>query len=410
MRIVTQALVRRALPFAAFLVLSVTFCIAMLDRLATNLDDPQRAVEFADEDSLHYLRIADAFVEGRLADTVRPAHRQPLFPALLAAARASGADTSMGLGAVNVLVGLATLAVLLGAGWWLFGSWWIGLAGGIAYAANEFVHVHVADELLTEPLFVLVAVVAVVAAFKYLDASLESHLALAAAAAGLAYLARPNGLFLFVAMCITLLARDLLRHAATGRTAARPPGFRIALRGDAARSILRRYALALLVFVVVAAPSWVTRTAVYGNPVHHGYLSNYLWVDTYEEGHQSEVIYGPRHYFASHGPGDVLYRIAWGIGRVFVVAPTGFGWSGFLCHVAAMGGLLAAAVMRRPAGLFLAAFMLLQAGPLIWTAMANPGSRVHYGALLPFLLLYVMILVDLARRHFARYVDAACNP
>ena len=397
MRILTRdraALGRRAFPFAAFLVLSVAFCVAMVDRLAANLDDPQRAVEFADEDSLHYLRIADAFGEGRLADTVRPAHRQPLFPALLAAARASGADTLMGLGVVNVLIGLATLAVLFGAGRWLFGSWWIGFAGGIAYAANEFVHVHVADELLTEPLFVLVAVVAVVAAFKYLDAPRTSHLVLAAVAAGLAYLARPNGLFLFVALWTTLLAHDLIQPAGTRST-------------DPAGRIVRRYALLLLVFVVVAAPSWVTRTVVYGNPVHHGYLSNYLWVDTYEEGHQSDVFYGPGDYFAAHGPGDVLYRIAWGIGRVFVVAPTGFGWTGFLCHVAAMCGLLAAVLMRGRAGLFLAAFLLLQASPLVWTAMSNPGSRVHYGANFPFLLMGVMILGDLARRLSQRYVHAA---
>ena len=378
---VAATLTARALPFVMLLALSSIFCVTLYNRLAVTVTDPQRAAVFVAKDSKHYLEMAEAFEDGRLG-RLRP-HRQPLYPALLAAGKALGGDTPMAIGSVNLGIGLFTLFLLFGVGRWLFGSWWTGIAGGVVYASNEFVRVYIADRVMTEPTFVLAAIGAVAAAFKYLEDPRTRYLALASGAAGLAYLARPNGLFLFGAMCVALMTRDLLRGGDTGRR----------------QALAKRYAIAGCIFVVVAAPSWIPRTVVYGNPVYHGSLSNYLWVDTYEEGRISDPIYGPRDYLGSHDLGDVLHRVAWGVEYVFAVAPRGFGRSGLICYVVAMVGLLLAIGTRMPSRVFLTVFMLLQASPLIWTAMSNPNNRVVYGGLLPFLLVYVMILVDMARHY-----------
>ena len=373
-----MAINRRAgLALVALVALSGVFLFTVYQRLADTLTNPQRTERFVTGDSEHYLEMAEAFRDGRLVGMVTPAHRQPLYPALMAVGMASGADPLRAVGVVNATVGFATLLVLFGAGRWLFGSWWIGVFGGIAYAGNEFILYLVGERIMTEPVYVLVGTVATVAALKYLEDRRTLHLTLASGAAALAYLSRPNGLFLFAAMWATLLARDLLRRDVTDR-----------------RSLLRRYTLSLLVFVVIAAASWVPRTIVYGDPINHGYLSNYLWVDTYEEGHVGEAIYGPGDYFSSHGPGDVVSRLAWGVGYVFWTAPNSYGLSGLVFYLVAVLGLAAALAMRRTSLAFLALFMLLQLGPFVWTAMSNPTARVTYGALFPFLIIYVMMLAE----------------
>ena len=115
------------------------------------------------------------------------------------------------------------------------------------------------------------------------------------------------------------------------------------------RGLLGRYALAVFIFVVLAVPSWVPRMIVFDDPVYHGYLSNYLWVDTYEEGHINEPIYGPGDYFSSHDLGDVLDRITRGLVHVFWFwgAPGNYGVNGGTLYLIGMLGLVAAVLTRR---------------------------------------------------------------
>ena len=134
------------------------------------ISSPQRAELFVSKDSRHYLRMAEALADGQVVDSItQREHRQPLYPALLAVAMASGADTLMEFGTVNVVVGFATIFVLFGVGRWLFGSWWIGIVGGIAYASSEFIIHHIGERMMTEPTFALVTIMAVAAALKYLE-------------------------------------------------------------------------------------------------------------------------------------------------------------------------------------------------------------------------------------------------
>ena len=216
---------------------------------------------------------------------------------------------------------------------------------------------------------------------------------------------RPNGLFLFGALMATLVTSDLLRAGTSGRGGT-------AVAGRMPRrewSILTRHCAALLVFVAVAAPSWAPRTAAFGNPLHHGYLSNYLWVDTYEEGHVSRAIYGPADYFSSHGPGDVVRRFVHGVRHVFLVAPSAYvmapWWLGTAVYAVSLIGLLAAVWTRRRSHVLLTLLMLLQLCPFFWTGLSNPDSRVHYGALFPFLIVYVMVLANVASTFLAEKLE-----
>lgn len=381
------------LALVGLLLVSSVYLLAVYTALADTLADPKRAAAFTSGDSSHYLEMAEAFRSGQFLDkyvTVRP-HRQPLYPALLAAAMALRADDLMELATVNVIVGLVTIICLYGAGRWVFGSWWVGLAGALAYASSDFILRNISSRILTEPVFALAALLAVLFALEYMQRNRAVYLHLAAAGAGLAYLARPNGLFLMAAMSATLLAYDLLQRylsVSSGAGAAKAAFRSRALdRGN----LIGRFGAAALVFIIVATPSWIPRAIHYGDPVYHGYLSNYLWVDTYEEGHISEPKYGPRDYFLTHGFRDVVGRVGAGLEHVYWTAPIKIG---SVLYYLALIGMVGALVSLRPPYLFLILFMFVQSVPLIWTAISNPSLRVHYGGIFPFLLVFVMILID----------------
>ena len=68
------------------------------------------------------------------------------------------------------------------------------------------------------------------------------------------------------------------------------------------------YLVAVVIFLVASTPSWVPRLVYFGSPFHHGYLENYMWVDTYKEGHvgESYATYTWRDYFAHHQVRDMF--------------------------------------------------------------------------------------------------------
>ena len=441
------------------------------DRLEQTLSDPALSVAAVSKDSRHYVEMATAFHEGDWFEgIVERAHRQPLYPALLATAMAVGADSLRGLAVVNILVGGLTILLLLGIGRWVFARWWVGLIGALAYVSSEFIIGNIGGRLMTEPLYILVVTTTLAFALKYLETNRLAYLLGASAAAGLAYLTRPNGLFLFVAMWVTFLVHDLVRQVANGtddtscsegpaldfvenippkvviRHSAIAAGlglshlvfptllFPLALLwlttfaydlcvqykagtfhcawlarilslrlSKATMFILKRYLFVALTFAVLTVPSWLPRVIEYGDPLYHGYLPNYMWVDSYEEGH---VGGAPRYtvwdYVASHDVGDVAYRVAYGIAFVFWGSTDDFGVSGILFYLLALTGVGLGLRSCRLKHIMLVVFMCFQSSPLVWTALSNGNGRVTYSALFPFLLFYVMILsTELYRRRYA---------
>ena len=117
-----------------------------------------------------------------------------------------------------------------------------------------------------------------------------------------------------------------------------------------------------------------------------------MWVDSYEEGH---VGGAPRYtfwdYVNSHDVGDVVYRTTFGIMDVFWRVPDSYGASGVAFYLVALLGLVFSMLSYRLTCLAIAGFLLLQASPIVWTALSNGNGRVAYSALFPFLLIYVMV-------------------
>jgi hypothetical protein len=170
---------------------------------------------------------------------------------------------------------------------------------------------------------------------------------------------------------------------------------RVNWRAEGVRAI-KAYGLAVLVFVVVCAPSWIPRYAYFGNPIYHGYLSNYLWTDTYKEGHvgQRYAIYTARDYFSTHGAGDVAMRWLSGIGKCGFTIPIRTEEKIPLLYFLALAGFVM--TLWRGPGVYrtLALFGILQMLPLVWTNLSNPTIRVPYAASLPFEVIFAALFLS----------------
>lgn len=338
-------------------------------------------------DSEHYLAIADSLREGDFGMThVEPtgaadrAHRQPGYPALLAAAARLGVQRAPELARVNLALVVLSLWIA-----WLgtraaTGSALAGLvAAAIVYDAG-FLYDIATERLLTEPLYVAVSLGAASAALSYLTRPGAAALLGAAALAGLAYDVRVNGLLLAVSLGVAMVAADLRRGQ---RADPQAPPAELALHLPVAA-----YAAALALFVVVTVPSWVPRVLHAGNPVYHGYLPNYLWVDDYDRAHvPGPPRYSLSTYVAEHRPADAVRRLGWGMQRVFWDTPRDK--FGVVASIALLAAIVVLLALRNGPGLLLLAAGVLQAMPLAWTAMANPSRRLSAAALLPFAALVV---------------------
>ncbi|HVE16397.1 MAG TPA: hypothetical protein VNB29_06655, partial [Chthoniobacterales bacterium] len=265
-----------------------------------------------------------------------------------------------------------------------FGSRVIASVIGILFLQNPFVHAHATRHLLTEPLHLLLAVTLLFVVADYLLRRKPGTLVLAGALAGLDYLTRPNGLFIFASLVASLgLYEGWRLYRVPWKV--RSEGMAIALSA----------ALAILAFIAVSAPSWIPRYEYFGNPIHHGYLTNYLWTDSYKEGHvgQRFAIYSSKDYFASHGVKDVVLRWAHGIGECGFTIPirTEGRWPAL--YFLALAGFLMTLWKGAPACRVLALFGTLQMLPLVWTNLSNPTIRVPYAAELPFELIFAAIFL-----------------
>jgi hypothetical protein len=239
---------------------------------------------------------------------------------------------------------------------------------------------------MTEPLYTLCSFVTLALALLYVKRGRARSLYLASFAGGLAYLTRPNGFFLMAALWGVLVMSEIL-------VLARDRGW---TRPDlpSLRGIATRFAIAGLIFLATAIPSWVPRLVYYGDPLHHGVVGNAMWVDTWEElrANQKEPL-GPSHYFANHGLSDVVKRFRFGFETVYLTAPRHYTPK---IHLLAAAGVVVAAFRRRRQDLVLIATAFLTLLPITWTSLPMPFTRIAYGAQLAFILLFSAILLELA--------------
>jgi hypothetical protein len=364
-------------------------------RIHQVLAEPGGAALMTGSDSAHYLQIARGFAAGDVSCSyVAPtggadlAHRQPLYPALLALVMKLGAGLE-GLALLNVGLLIAALwaAFAVGAIEWRCPI--AGLAAALALWRVPFLFENATTRLLTEPGYVLFSVLAAWGFLAYRARPRASSLLLTALVLACAYLQRINGLVLAVSALSVLFVLDLRR---VRRTRSVP----------LCRTVGRWWVSASLLFLTATAPSWVPRTIYAHNPLYHGYLSNYLWVDTHERAHvPGPARYGWRDYVREHDVGAAVARIDYGLRRTLWEAPRVK--YGDAVAAAMLAGIVLAVAARRHAVLAWFGVGLLQVLPLAWAALSNPVRRIPATALLAFGLTAVAAAADIALAYAAAF-------
>jgi len=384
-------------PLAIVLASSLYFLNSSVRHLQSTVSDPERIAVFTHADSMHYLEMAEAFAAGEFTERyarVRP-HRQPLYPSLLAIAvrLGEGRDFFL-LGMVNVLVGLGTIWLIYPLASRLFSSPLVGALTALLYSRNDFAFDYITDRIMTEPLYTLCSFATVALALLFVQSGRARSLYLASLVGGLAYLTRPNGFILMVALWGVLGASEIL--VLVWSQGFRPPGWR------RLREIAVRFAVAGLIFVATTVPSWAPRLVYYGSPIHHGVVSNSMWVDSWEELRANlHAPLGPSDYFADHGLSDALRRFVFGFQLVYVTAPQELTPK---IHVLAVAGMGVAIARRRRRDLVLMGAMVLTLLPITWTSLSMPFHRIAYGAQFAFILLFSAVLLEFARDLAARAI------
>jgi hypothetical protein len=366
-------------PHLFIAVLLCTYLTVCFLVLAKNVSHPDTSERLVSSDSVHYVDIARDFSSGDFSMKYvkeRP-HRQPLYPALLAIAMKLGQGNLFLLGAVNILVDAISILLVYLFTLALFEQRFAAAVSALALAANPFIDREVTARLLTEPLHLLLTICAIFVFLRYLQRKDPRWLFGCSAFLGFDYLTRPNGLIMAAAAIGTLALSDILAYRAATRGR---PLFVGWLTKTAAI-----YLLAAIIFFTVSVPSWVPRLIYYGRPFHHGYLENYMWVDTYKEGHvgESYPTYTWRDYFGHHDIRDVVSRLIHGVRNVYFRIPMMMERVPLLLLLS-IGGAVIAFRTSATEYRFLCLFLVLQMQPLVWTNLSNPTARVPYGSMLPF--------------------------
>jgi Dolichyl-phosphate-mannose-protein mannosyltransferase len=370
----------------AILAIHLTICLLVLSKNARNPNTSDRLVS---SDSVHYVDIAGDFASGNfsMAYVKERPHRQPLYPALLAVAMKLGNGDRFYLGTVNIIVDSVTILMVYLFSLALFRQHLVAILCALALAANPFIDRQITARLLTEPLHLLMTICAIFTFLRYLQRKDSGWLFGCSGFLGLDYLTRPNGLFMGAAAIGTMALSDLVAHPPAVHN--RPPWFRFFVK------FAVTYLLAAAVFLGVSAPSWLPRLIYYGDPFHHGYIENYMWVDTYKEAHvgESYATYKWSDYIAHHHLRGVISRVIHGLRDVYFRIPVSMERVPLLFLFSIGGAWIAFRIPAREYR-FLFLFLVLQMLPLVWTNLSNPTARVPYGSLLPFELFFAGLFLD----------------
>ncbi len=390
---------RDRIALGVLLTIAAAYLAAAFVRIHAIAADPVTARRMIADDARHYLEIAEDLRAGHWRMRyVTPgpgpdlAHRQPLYPAFLALASSLLGTAPARLCMLNAVLVVAAMAVVYAIGQRLLGSRAAGLCGAAALYQAPFLWEIVTTRLLTEPGFVLIALGLGFYFLRYLGGGYAGDLFAIAALAALAYLQRINGLFIGLAALAWCFAADWSQLQR--RPAVEP-------RGPAAgATMLRRHGVALAVFVLVATPSWLPRLVHAGNPLYHGYLTNFMWTDSYEQAHQpGPARFRLRDYARKHDAGDAVQRMAYGLRRTLYQTPRDK--YGKPVALAMLTGVLLTAAARDRRVLSWLAVGLLQMLPLAWTALSNPNRRIPATALLPFGIVALVAGVAIVVQRFS---------
>jgi hypothetical protein len=356
-------------------------------RLKETLRDPKRVDTFLQGDAGTYIGIGRRFAAGDFSMSwvrKRP-HRVPLYPGCLAVALAVSGDNPAGFAVVNIVIACLLVTVVYLATLSLFGHRLVAALLGIACLANRFLFEFNTGRVMTEPLFVLMAVGTGYFFVTYVRRRRRRDLVFLALCGALAYLTRVNGLFLILATLGTLFAFEMLSLIRN------PEAKRV---NEAGRLILR-YLLAALVVLIISAPNWWPRWHYFHNPIEDGYPTNYLWVDTWEQGTTGEPFasFSWRDYAATHTFHDMVARWKLGIYRVAMTIPIRTEKIG-IPYWLAVAGIVIALWRRKTEFILLTVVMIGVLLPAMWTFLPTQVWRIPYSSFLPFEFLFAALALD----------------
>jgi len=358
--------------------------------LLHTVHDPDLALKMESKDSKQYVEIAHDFAKGDFSMSYAKdmPHRQPLYPLALTPVVKIWGDDLPKLGAVNIVVGLALLVGLYLGLLSIFHRYSVAVLSTAAFIGNPFMIDKISCRLMTEPLHALLLTGLLLLFIRYVQQGKLSQLLGISAAAAADYLVKTNGLFVAGATFGVLVVHE------AWRLFKRPADATESRLAFVRRKVIA-YLAAALVFIVVAAPSWVPRYRYFHDPIYHGYLSNFLWVDSYEQGHtgQARTDFSWKDYSSSHDLHSVMSRWATGFYHVYYDIPRHTEHVRIL-YFFAIVGLAATCFQRRWDFCLLAGCLFIQMLPVVWTSLSNPGPRVPYGTMFPFELVFAALAVN----------------
>jgi hypothetical protein len=384
-------------PRRSVTLLSLIYLTVSVGLLIYTVNTPPRARKFVEKDSQHYIAIGRALASGDFSMKYvkgRP-YRQPLYPMLLSVVIRFAGENLFLLGMVNVTLGLAIIWLVYFTILKFFANNAIACFIGFLAVINRFLYQHVSLAVVTEPLFILLLLSVLLWFGSYISQGNPRHLILATGAAGLAYLTRPNGLFIMPTIICLAGFYDVFR-----RLRKAPSPYRRLPLGRLATLYVSCAAL----FLIITLPSTVPRWRIWANPIEHGMIENFMWVDDYNVAKES-IRYTWRDYVATHTPGDFVRRWLWGFWDVYVRVPLWVEVWAILYVIAVPGVIIAVLRAQEPYRyLLLLAFIILL--PLVWTHLANPTGRIPYAVMLPFEFIFAGFALDSLR---ARLISRSLN-
>ncbi len=375
----------------SFIVLSclfLSFVILSFYTLNVEFNSPEAQKHFVSEDSMHFLNGAKELISGNFHFhyITRYPHREILYAATLAVPLYFFGENLYALGTVNIfffcLAGVfAFLAVKK-----LYDD---NVAAFFAVALllfNKFTLFNVTYGLLTEGMFIACIVAAIYFFLSYLKSFKTIDLLLLSAICGIAQGVRPNGFFLYGAFLVVVMLRLAFLKKKHGhdilQNKKRLTGVLLASCGA---------------FLLFSLPSWGPRVYFFGDPLYHGYLTNFLWEDNYDLAHDADLVFTFQDYVSYHTLGDMLPRILLGLKKSYLSYPLDhmsvFVW------LALVVGFVVAVWQKNKDMLLLAATLFIVMAPVVWTVISNPTPRIGFAFTLPFaVFLGTNALVFMRRR------------
>lgn len=376
-------------PRRAVILLSAIYMAISVGLLIYTVTTPSHTRKFVEKDAQHYIAIGRSLAAGDFSMNYvkeRP-YRQPLYPMLLSVVIRFAGENLFLLGMVNVTLGLGIIWLAYFSGLKFFANNAIACIIGFLAVTNRFLYERVSWSLGTEPLFVLLLFLVVSWFGSYISQGNARHLVLASGAAGFAYLTRPNGLFILPAIIGLAAFYDIFRRMRNA-----PSAGQLVSAGRFATL----YASCAALFLIVTLPSTLPRWRFWGNPIEHGMIQNFMWVDDYNIGKEPTIRYTWRDYVATHTPVDVAWRWLRGFWAVYVRVPL---WEEVwpILYIMAVPGAIMAILRRqvRYRYLLVLAFILLL--PLVWIHVADPTGRIPYSVILPFEFIFAGLALDSLR-------------